>query len=127
MNFPDAIFQNLAEPPDKPILQEIRDGQFKTATTGQLLGLIRQARTKLRQARLRPGDRCALLGPNSIRWVALDLAILAEGAIVVPLYHRQAASELVVMMKDCTPQLLCCGSKELRDPILNAGRRLPPS
>ena len=33
---------------------------------------------------LRKGDRCALVAPNSIRWTALDLAIIAEGLIAVP-------------------------------------------
>ena len=36
-----------------------------------------------------------LLAPNSIRWIALDLALMAEGVIVVPLYARQALAELV--------------------------------
>ncbi len=43
---------------------------------------------------LKKGDRCALLAHNSIRWVAMDLAIMAEGLIVVPLYARQAPAEL---------------------------------
>jgi long-chain acyl-CoA synthetase len=66
---------------------------------------------------LNPGDRCALLGPNSSRWVALDLAIMAEGALVVPLYSRQAANELVGMMKDCDPALLVCAGEALKQSI----------
>ena len=41
-----------------------------------------------------------MLAHNSIEWVAMDLAILAEGLIVVPLYARQAPAELVAMMKE---------------------------
>src|SRR5262249_30687688 len=51
-------------------------------------------------------DRCALLGANSIRWVATDLALMAEGLIVVPLYSRQAPRELVGMLKDCGARVL---------------------
>ena len=40
---------------------------------------------------LKKGDRCALLAPNSIRWVALDLALMAEGIIVVPLVRAAGA------------------------------------
>ena len=46
-----------------------------------------------------------MLGNNSIQWVALDLALMAEGAIVVPLYARQAPAEIAGMMKDCGPRL----------------------
>jgi long-chain acyl-CoA synthetase len=37
--------------------------------------------------------------------------------IVVPLYFRQAPAELVAMMKDSTPSLVCCGDAPLRDGI----------
>jgi long-chain acyl-CoA synthetase len=43
---------------------------------------------------------------------------MAEGLIVVPLYFRQAPAELVAMMKDSTPSLVCCGDATLRDGIL---------
>ncbi|MCU1297662.1 MAG: Long-chain-fatty-acid--CoA ligase, partial [Acidobacteriaceae bacterium] len=55
---------------------------------------------------------------NSIRWVAMDFAMMAEGIIVVPLYARQAPAELVTMMKDSSPALLCCGDAALRDAIV---------
>ena len=79
-----------------------------SVTGRELLSLVAAARAHLRTAGLRPGDRCALLGPNSIRWVALDLALMAERIIVVPLYWRQAPAELAAMMKDCQPRLLLC-------------------
>ena len=56
---------------------------------------VAQARSFLRSRGLKKGDRCALLAHNGIDWVALDLAIMAEGLIVVPLYARQAPAELV--------------------------------
>jgi long-chain acyl-CoA synthetase len=66
---------------------------------------------------LQKGNRCALLAPNSIRWAALDLAMMAEGIIVVPLYARQAPAELATMMKDCSPSLLLCADSSLRDGV----------
>jgi long-chain acyl-CoA synthetase len=66
---------------------------------------------------LKKGDRCALLAANSVRWVATDLAIVAEGFVAVPLYARQAPGELVAMMKDCAPALLCCGDATLRQSV----------
>jgi long-subunit acyl-CoA synthetase (AMP-forming) len=74
---------------------------------------------------LRNGDRCALLAANGIHWVAMDLAIMAEGLIVVPLYSRQAPAELVSMMKDCSPSLICCGDAALRDAILREWPEAP--
>ncbi len=40
-----------------------------------LLELIERARGFVRRAGLKKGERCALLGSNSIRWAAIDLAL----------------------------------------------------
>ncbi|MBI2956286.1 MAG: AMP-binding protein [Acidobacteria bacterium] len=100
------------------MLQEGREGRIVAATADELLGLVRRARAFVRAAGLKKRDRCALLAPNSIRWVAFDLALMAEGVIVVPLYTRQAPAELVAMMKDSAPSLICVGDAALRDALL---------
>jgi long-chain acyl-CoA synthetase len=117
MPFVGDIFSQLKAAPGTVVLQEARDGQVTSVTGDALLELIRKARTFLASKRLKKGDRCGLLAPNSIRWVAMDLAIMAEGLIAVPLYSRQAPAELVAMMKDCTPSLVCCGDAAMRDRI----------
>ncbi len=119
MNFLQRILSNLSATPEKTILQEVREDGLQPVTSACLLGWIGQARRSLRQAGLRPGDRCALLGPNSSRWVAINLAIMAEEAIAVPLYSRQAPNELISMMKDCTASLLCCSDQPSSEAILS--------
>lgn len=109
------------------MLQEIRDGQITAVTGSELLELVRRARTFLAARGLKKGDRCGLLAPNSIRWIALDLAAVAEGLIVVPLYSRQAPAELVAMIKDSTPSLVCCGDAALRAGIQQAWPDAPPN
>jgi long-chain acyl-CoA synthetase len=126
MPFLGEIFSQLQAAADTRILAEIRDGQVTGVTGGELLEMVRKARTFLASKKLQSGDRCGLLAPNSIRWVAMDLAIMAEGLIVVPLYSRQAPAELVAMMKDSTPSLLCCGDAALRDGIAQQWPEAPP-
>ena len=126
MPFVGDIFAQLKAAADVTLLQEIRDGQITSVTGGELLEMISKARTFLAAQRLSKGDRCALLAANSIRWIAMDLAIMAEGLIVVPLYFRQAPSELIAMMKDSTPVLVCCGDATLRDAIRESWLEAPP-
>jgi long-chain acyl-CoA synthetase len=120
------IFSQLREAGDTRVLAEIRDGQITGVTGKELLELVRRARTFIASKALTKGDRVGLLAPNSIRWVALDLALMAEGLIVVPLYSRQAPGELVAMMKDSTPSLLCCADAALRDGMTQAWPGAPP-
>jgi long-chain acyl-CoA synthetase len=126
MPFVGDIFAQLKSTADTAVLAEIRGGQVSCVTGAELLELVRKARTFLAARGLQKGDRCGLLAANSIRWVAMDLAAIAEGLIVVPLYSRQAPVELVAMMKDSAPSLVCCGDAGLRDAILNVWPEAPP-
>jgi long-chain acyl-CoA synthetase len=126
MPFVGEIFSRLKAAADTAVLQEIRDGQTTGITGSEFLELIRRARTFLASKRLQKGDRCGLLAANSIRWMAMDLAAMAEGLIVVPLYYRQTPAELVAMMKDSTPSLVCCGDAILRDGIQQDWPGAPP-
>src|SRR5579864_8163661 len=126
MPFVGEIFSQLKAAADTAVLQEIRDGRVTGVTGGELLELIRKARTFLAATGLKKGDRCGLLAANSIRWMAVDLAATAEGLIVVPLYFRQAPAELVAMMRDSTPSLICCGDATLRSGIQQVWLEAPP-
>src|SRR5579864_6975181 len=105
-NFLEKIFDQLERSAGRVVLREIRGEHFVSFTGRELLDQIQLIRAYLRSCALQPGDRCALLGPNSVRWIAINLALMAEGLIVVPLYSRQAPAELAAMLKDCQPGLL---------------------
>jgi long-chain acyl-CoA synthetase len=124
--FIEEVFSQLQAAGDTRVLAEICDDQIAGVTGNELLELVCKARTFIASKKLSPGDRCGLLAANSIRWVAMDLAVMAEGLIVVPLYSRQAPAELVAMMKDSTPSLVCCGDTALRDSILTDWPDAPP-
>src|ERR1700686_4434113 len=127
MTFLEQILASLERSGDAIVLQELRDGQAVPLTARLLLAQVLVARVYLRRLRLKKGDRGALLAHNSMQWVAMDLAIMAEGLTVVPLYPRQAAAELVAMMQDCSPSLIACGERSLADSIVQAWPDAPPS
>jgi long-chain acyl-CoA synthetase len=125
MNFLENIFKQLESAPQTQFLQEMHEGKPVAVTGSELLEMIGRARAFISQRGLKKGDRCALLAHNSIRWVAMDLALMAEGLIVVPLYARQAPAELVAMMKDCSPSLICCGDEESQKAIKDVWPEAP--
>jgi len=127
MPFLGNIFAQLKSAGNTTILAEIRDGQIKGVTGAELLELVRKARTFLAARGLQKGERCGLLAANGIRWVAMDLAAMAEGLIVVPLYSRQAPPEIVAMIKDSAPALVCCGNASLLDAIQKIWPEAPPA
>lgn len=125
MNFLEHIFEQSDRSASRVVLQEPRESGLFTCSGAELRAQVETARAFLRQAKVAKGDRCALLAPNSIRWIALDLAMMAEGVIVVPLYARQAANELVGMMRDAGVTLICAGDQALADAVKSAWPEAP--
>ena len=108
-NFLENIFVRLQASPQRIVLREVRSeaaDKFVSVSAAELLVLVERARIWLRARQIAPGERCGLIAANSIHWIAVDLALMAEGIIVVPLYHRQTAAELAAMLQDCQPRLV---------------------
>ena len=115
-----SFAQLEASPRQTSCLQEMPRRQSTGCACQRAANLLaaesaRRARF-LRSKGLKKGDRCALLAQTVFDWVAHGSgASWPKGLIVVPLYARQAPAELVAMMKDCSPALICCGDADLRD------------
>ena len=84
-NFLEKVFAQLEKSATRVVVREIQGEEFRELTGTQLLHQIRRARDWIRRRNFSPGDRVAILGPNSMRWIAIDLALMVEGLVVVPL------------------------------------------
>jgi len=125
-NFLENIFAQLKQANARVVLSEIRGEQFVSVTGSELLKQVQQVRAFLLNSGVQPGERCALLAPNSILWVVFDLALMAEGVVVVPLYSRQAPGELAAMMKDCQPRLLFVSDPQTGEAVAQDWPEAPP-
>src|SRR5438445_13578817 len=124
-NFLETILAQLKRADGRVALREIRGDRFVSVTGKELLDQIQLVRAFIRSSGVQPGDRCALLAPNSIRWAVFHLALMAEGVIVVPLYSRQAPVELAGMMKDCQPRLIFVSDAALGESVAHAWPEAP--
>src|SRR6267154_2617929 len=124
-NFLETILAQLKRADGRVVLREIRGDRFASVTGRELLDQIQLVRMFIRSSGVQPGDRCALLAVNSIRWAAFHLALMAEGAIVVPLYSRQAPAELAGMMRDCRPRLIFVGDAALGEGVAQTWPEAP--
>jgi long-chain acyl-CoA synthetase len=117
-NFIENVFDQVRRSGARVVLREIHGESFVSVSGDELFRQIQIARAFLRRIGLQSGDRCALLAPNSVRWAAVDLAIMAEHIIVVPLYSRQAPEELAAMLRDCGARLLLTNDAALGDSVV---------
>jgi long-chain acyl-CoA synthetase len=127
VSFLNEIFDRLEAARDQTLLTELGESGPRPIGGYELLRLISKARAFFRARGLQKGDRCVLLAANSIHWMAMDLAIMAHGLVLVPLYFRQAPGELVTMIKDCSASFIFCGDLALRSGIIQTWPEAPPS
>jgi long-chain acyl-CoA synthetase len=118
MSFVDVFLSHLEGHPDRAFVTEVQGERLVPMRGGRMREMVEQARGALRAAGVSRGDRVVLIAPNSARWVACDLAILAEGATCVPMYARQAPDELAAMIRDCDPKLIVVFGAALHDAIV---------
>lgn len=117
MSFVPAILEAARRRDTQQLLIEVH-GKRQLPMTGRgFARAVAEVRGFLRQRAVTPGDRVGLLGPNGSHWAAIDVAIMAEGAICVPLYSRQEPKQLAGMLRDAEAKLVIVADAELQAAI----------
>ena len=104
LNYIDSV-RSAPREPDAPA--SIFDGRRQDWRS--LLGRAACLAGGLRDLGVAPGDRVAVLGANSDRYMELYLAIPWVGAVITPLNPRWSAEENRYAIGDCTPKVIFVG------------------
>lgn len=90
-----ALLRDAAERfGDHPAYVEAKDGQSRTVSYAQLLGLVETAAAAYADLGVAPDDRVVLWGPNSIDWAVAALAVSYAGGVLVPVNSRYVGPEV---------------------------------
>lgn len=88
------------------ILREKRQDAYHPINWGELRGEVRKRAKGLLALGVEPGDRVAIMAPNSPQWTYADLGILSVGAISVPVYQTEGINTLLHILQDSSSRLL---------------------
>jgi len=72
-----------------------------------------------------PGDRVALLSRTRVEWSLVDYATLSIGAVLVPLYHSNTASQWRYIVDDSKATVLFVEDRDQLDAVLPHLESLP--
>ena len=92
-NLAELLKQHLATP-DKVLYRQYVDDQWRDFTAGDIATLVARWQRAFRDHGFERGDRVAICLKNSTQWVALDMAALGMGLVVVPLYINDNADNI---------------------------------
>ena len=89
------------------------DGAWRDVTVEEVAALVRRWQAAFRRDGLVAGDRVALSVRNGLNWVAIDLAALGMGLVVVPLYVDDNADSAVWCVGHAEARLLVVENSRL--------------
>jgi len=94
---------------------------WKPITSAEAYGRVRALAARLAQWGVGNGDRVALLSENRWEWPVTDFAVLALGAVDVPLYTTLTAEQVEYMLRDCGAKVAVVSSWEQVEKVRAAG------
>ena len=84
-----------------------RQGIKDEISSAQLVSLVQRIATQLLDKGIKKGDRVLILTDRySLNWLAIDMAIMATGAISTPLHHPVKEKELDLILKRIEPSII---------------------
>jgi long-chain acyl-CoA synthetase len=102
---------------DKPALRFTRDGEWRDVSFTELADEVRQRAGGLVAAGIGPGDRVCVLAETRPEWTYAGLAVLAAGAVLVPIYATSSVDECAWIVGDSGAKLVVCDDEAQRAKI----------
>ncbi|MGH8757032.1 MAG: AMP-binding protein, partial [Burkholderiales bacterium] len=124
-NLANLLKQKL-EVPQKPLYREFVDGAWRLFTAQDIAGMAARWQQAFRNQGFEKGDRIALCLKNGATWVAIDMAALGMGLVVVPLYVNDNAANIAWCVASSEARLLVLENARMLDALRRTDRHLPP-
>ena len=122
-NVVSSVFSHERDDPDHVIFQRLVDGAWTDITCKQAANQIRSAALGLIAEGVKPGDRVAVLSATRYEWPILDFAILAAGAVTVPIYETSSAEQVRFVLQDSGAVLIFAETDAHADKIEHLEQR----
>jgi long-chain acyl-CoA synthetase len=99
-NVASSVFAHERDDPDHAIIQRLIDGTWSDVTCAQVAAQVRSTALGLIAEGVGAGDRVAVLSATRYEWAIIDFAILAVGAVTVPIYETSSAEQVRFALSD---------------------------
>ncbi|MFO8075994.1 MAG: long-chain fatty acid--CoA ligase [Egibacteraceae bacterium] len=120
-----GIWHWAAAEPDRRLLAHHDGEAFVEHRAGQVREGVRDLAAGLVARGVEPGDRVALLARTGVDWVYADAAILAAGAVSVPIYDTSSLQQIERILADSGAVLVLVETLEQRRALAGAAAALP--
>jgi long-chain acyl-CoA synthetase len=121
----DLPFHNMGRFPKPLVMGRCRAGDIDGFSTQELFERFRDLALGFASLGVGRGDRVAIIAESRPEWVQCDMAILALGAVTVPVYPTLGGSQVRYILEDAGARLAVVSSKVQLDKIQEVRHLLP--
>ena len=125
MNIADYFGQHLATA-DKVLYRHFSGGAWRDVTASELASLVGRWQSAFRSLGFAQGERVGVCLKNDVDWVALDLAVLGLGLVVVPLYADDNPDNVAWCVINAEARLVIVETSGTAAALKHTGAALPP-
>jgi long-chain acyl-CoA synthetase len=108
------LLEHARATPSKPLLAYRQGDRFVDVSAADVADRVRRLARGLIGLGVQPGDRIALMSATRIEWTYLDYAILAAGAVTVPIYDTSSTEQVEWILSDSGAVLAIFENDELK-------------
>lgn len=101
-----ALWRWAEQDPERPLLSHREGDALQGWTAASLRSEVTALAAGLIARGVAPGDRVALLSRTRVEWVLLDHAILAAGAVTVPIYDSASPAQVRTILANSGARLV---------------------
>jgi long-chain acyl-CoA synthetase len=124
-NLLEPLWRHAERTPDRPLLA-YREGEgFVDVTAREVADRVRQLAAGFIALGVEPGDRIALMSHTRLEWTVVDLAILAAGAVTVPIYETSSAEQIEWIVSDSGAVAIVVETPEHAGLVAQVADRIP--
>ena len=124
-NIVGVVFTHEREDPNHVIAQRLVGGSWTDVTCAEVAAQVRATALGLIAEGVQPGDRVAVLSSTRYEWPIIDFAILAAGAVTVPIYETSSAEQIRFVLADSGAVLAFAETDAHADKIEQQRAELP--
>ncbi|HVR43265.1 MAG TPA: long-chain fatty acid--CoA ligase [Thermoanaerobaculia bacterium] len=120
----EILLHTLALPREAAMMVK-RGGEWRTITVPEFAGSVRHLSAALRGMGVRKDERVAILSENRPEWTIADMAILAAGAVTVPVYSTLLGRQVEFILNDSGAAVVFVSNREQLGKMKEIGRHCP--
>ena len=116
MNIPKMLHRRAREHPGQVAIERRSPvGDWRPVTIDEFLAEVDTMARGLIGLGLEAGEHLAILAPTSYEWALLDIAALSCGAVTVPIYETDSASQIAHILADADVKIVITATSQQAD------------